>query len=198
MNTMASSSVPQKVEYVSRHVDIPDDFLRSPPSKPVILKPVLFTSSGLPEYDDCYAVTIENVLSQEECDVLARLGESSVPVPPGAISEHSPWKPAMVSIGEGLEYNSTEYRDSDRIIWDQQEVVDRIWARCVQAEGLEERLAVVEEPEDRIWGIPRWNFRRMNKRMRFLKYSKGQYFKRENSHRPWQKVVEVCLIARDG
>lgn len=170
------SSFAHQVEYRSVPVAIPDDFLRSTPTKPLVVKPVPFASSGLPEYEGCYAVTIDDILSKEECEALTRLAESSVPRTQAP--DFSPWQPAMVSLGMGFEVLSSDYRDSDRIIWDEQEMVDRIWARCVQAEGLEERLAVVTEEEDRVLGIPKWDFRHVNKRMRFLRYSKGQYFKR--------------------
>lgn len=185
---MVSSGIPHQVEYRSRPVSIPDDFLRSPPAKPVTLKPVPWTTGGIPEYEGCYAVTIDNVLSQEECDNLTRLAESSVPPPPGAPQEHSPWQPAMVSLGDGFEILSTGYRESDRIIWDQQEIVDRIWGRVRQAEGIEEKLAVFKEPEDRVLGIPKWDFRCVNKRMRFLQYTKGQFFKGEE--------VKHCPMSR--
>lgn len=170
-----------QVEYKSEKVDIPDTFLRSPPRDPVTITPVPFASSDLPEYDGCYAVTLDNVLSKQECDELIRLAESSVPredIQTAEEKEFSPWRPAMVSIGGGLESMAKGYRDSDRIVWDQQDIADRIWARCLQAPGLREKTAVVEEEEDREWGIPNWEFRRINDRMRFLKYCEGQFFKR--------------------
>lgn len=172
------NNAPRAVVYTSQHVDIPADFLRSPPTHPIILTPVPFASSPLPEYDGCFAVTLDNALSQEECDQLIRLAEASVPL---TEEKPLPWQPAMVALGPGVEAPAPGYRESDRIIWNQQDVVDRIWERCVQADGLAEQLAVVEEEEDRVFGIPKWEFRRINQRMRFLKYSSGQYFKREDT-----------------
>ena len=162
------------VQYKSQPVDIPDGFLRTPPADAVTLKPVQWTSSPIPEYDGRYAVTLHNVLSKEECDQLLRLAEASVP--PNENGD-GPWRPAMVSSGPGMEAPAPGYRESDRIVWDEQEIVDRIWQRCILAEGLEEQLAMVEEEEDRTFGVPKWDFRQVNKRMRFLKYGPGQFFK---------------------
>lgn len=83
----------------------------------------------------------------------------------------------MISLGPGLEAPAPGYRESDRIIWNQQTVVDRLWDRCRQVEGLEEMLASVQ-PDHHSYGPGKWEFRRFNERMRFLKYSPGQYFKR--------------------
>lgn len=75
------------------------------------------------------------------------------------------------------------YRNSDRIVWDCQEVVDRIWARCLEAEGVWERLAEVAGEESDITGHGldngQWKFLRVNERMRFLRYGKGGFFQRE-------------------
>jgi hypothetical protein len=165
------------VTYKSQHVDIPDDFLRTPPAEPVTLTPVPWASSPIPEYDGAYAVILNNVLSQDECTQLLRLAEASVPADESN-NGTTPWRPAMVNTGPGMETMAVGYRNSARIVWDQQDVVDRIWQRCIQAEGFADQLAVVYEEEDREFGIPKWDFRQMNKRMRFLKYGPGQFFKR--------------------
>ncbi|KAI6354531.1 hypothetical protein MCOR25_008558 [Pyricularia grisea] len=53
-----------------------------------------------------------------------------------------PWRPACVSVGPNLEVLDRDYRRGDRIVWDEQELTDRLWARCAQAPGLLEQLAV--------------------------------------------------------
>lgn len=161
------------VEYVSKDVDIPDSFLTSPPVRPIISNPIDFASSPLPQYAPHTALVLDNVLSPAECKELLSLAESSVPVEDG----DSPWRPALISAGPGLEVLATGYRESDRIIWDQQTVVDRIWERCATAQGVRELLDKL--PPQRYQGSGRWEFRRFNNRMRFLKYSAGQYFKRK-------------------
>ncbi|KAG8168823.1 hypothetical protein KVR01_001572 [Diaporthe batatas] len=187
-----------QVHYASRDVAIPDDFLSltapPPDAQPVTIKPVDWAASALPEYDGLYAVVLENVLSPSECETLIKLAElSSVDVPatyPTGDVEKNPWKPAMVNAGSGFEVLDTSYRNSDRIVWDQQEVVDRIWRRCLQGEAgevLRKKMDVLDGDEKvgacrlrgRNWIVERqrWEFRRLNQRMRFLKYGPGQYFR---------------------
>lgn len=158
-----------RTEYTSRDVAIPDTFLSGPPSEPVVAKHIDWASSPLPENQGRTALVLDNVLSKEECDVLLSLAESSVPGGDGA----SPWKPALVNVGVGVETAVPGYRESERIIWDQQVVVDRVWERMAQAEGMRELLAQCPEGAS-----GEWRFRRLNERMRFLKYSPGQFFKR--------------------
>lgn len=170
-----------RANYTSNPIPIPDTFLTSPPSKPVTYRPIDFASTQLPEYAGCIAFTLENVLSLEECNQLLALAEASAPTtgdteegePPA-----SPWKPALVAVGVGLESLAMGYRESDRIIWDKQLVVDRIWDRCVQAEGVREILSKPPRHSSHIPGT--WTFDRLNERMRFLKYSPGQFFKRKH------------------
>ncbi|EFX05392.1 oxidoreductase [Grosmannia clavigera kw1407] len=77
-------------------------------------------------------------------------------------------------MGPGLEMSIPGYRDSSRIIWDQQTVVNRLWERCALSAGLRELLATC--PGERYDGPGHWEFSRLNDRMRFLKYTKGQFF----------------------
>jgi hypothetical protein len=100
----------------------------------------------------------------------------------------SPWQPALVNIGHGMEAFDKLYRNSDRIIWDNQVVMDRLWARCARAEGLREALAVVDDElpqgsrrvgRQGVRKGMRWEFVRFNHRGRYLRYTGGQYFRRE-------------------
>ncbi|CAH0038008.1 unnamed protein product [Clonostachys solani] len=163
------------VKYKSNEVKIPDKFLEGPSPKPVVLKPVPFASSPVPEYKKCFAVTIDNVLSPEECAQLKQLAEQSALPAAEGDPDQSVWRPATVSLAPGLEASAPGYRESDRIVWDSQEITDRLWARCCQAEGLKDQLAVMSHRSGQNPG--RWEFSRINKRMRFLKYSPGQYFR---------------------
>ncbi|TLD28300.1 hypothetical protein PspLS_03296 [Pyricularia sp. CBS 133598] len=201
---------PFKVVYNFAPVPIPDDFLSTvnppPDAQPMTLTPIDF-SSVLPEYEGSYAVVLENVLSPSECAQLVKMAEASVPEadryerrvkkrrrggketaaaassPPAPEVFRDPWRPACVSVGADLEILNRDYRRGDRIVWDEQELTDRLWARCAQAPGLLEQLAVIG-PEDapapfksRYSANPPWRFSRINRRMRFLKYRRGDFFR---------------------
>lgn len=164
---------PRPVTYKSRHVDIPADFLSGPSERPVTLSHVPFGSSAIPEYEGCFAVTLDNVLTEQECRQLIQLAEQSV------ISDDEggkPWRPAMIAAGPGIEAPAPGYRESDRIVWDQQKIADLVWKRCCQADGLRDMLAIVNESNGVLPG--EWKFSRVNERIRFLKYSEGNFFKR--------------------
>ncbi|KAK1991784.1 hypothetical protein LX36DRAFT_662994 [Colletotrichum falcatum] len=178
---------PQKTSYSSNHVPIPEDFLSGPPpadAPPVTLEKIDWSASALPENGTLYAVVLDNVLTPGECAQLIRMAEDSAAGRGAGEGEDDeddgPWRPAMVNIGQGYEMLEPEYRNSDRIIWDQQDVVDRLWRRCRLAPGLEAQLAEVGGGSNRARGEERrWVFDRFNKRMRFLKYQQGQFFRRK-------------------
>jgi hypothetical protein len=159
------------VDYSFNTVDIPPSFLTTtPPSKPTS-RPIDFAANDLPEFEDCIALVVDNVLSAGECTELIRLAESSVPLKD---ESSSPWRPAMIAIGDGWEIPAPGYRVSDRIIWDQQQVADRILNRCLLADGARETLEKNIPGRNGDW----WKLHSLNERMRFLKYTKGQFFKR--------------------
>ncbi|RFU78607.1 hypothetical protein TARUN_3577 [Trichoderma arundinaceum] len=165
-----------RVDYTSNSVDVPDTFLTGPASEPVVIQPVPFKESGMPEYSKCKAWILDNVLSREECSELIAYAEASAPLEkPG----DSPWRPALVSVAPGVETRAPGYRHSDRIIWDNQLLVDRLWERCAQAEGLRELVATAPCPQPNHVRTKRgiWRLDSLNERMRFLKYGPGMYFK---------------------
>ncbi|WEW59544.1 hypothetical protein PRK78_005018 [Emydomyces testavorans] len=173
-----------ETSYTSKDVHIPDSFLTTPPSdaRPITVNSIDFSASPLPEYKDYYAVVLDNVLSPSECAQLLSLAEQSVVEPHPANGD--PWKPALVNIGPGREVLQQEYRNSDRIIWDNEEVMRRLLDRCFQADGIKERLSVIAGEKCRTilgkHGVDsgeRWRIVKLNERMRFLRYVKGQYFR---------------------
>lgn len=194
---------PVFVEYFSKDVPIPPDFLSltSPPpdARPVTLTPIDFKTTSVPEFEGSYAVVVDNILSPSECQVLQKLAESSIDMDRlnefwKTEGDENPWRPAMVNAGQGYEVLDSGYRNSDRIVWDSKEVVDRLWARCLQGEvgeTLKKTLEVLDGKRDeKIVGIVRkgqrweiqpqkWELRGLNKRMRFLKYGPEQFFRRE-------------------
>lgn len=198
---------PIHVDYTSREVPIPADFL-SPTAAgpPVTITPIDWASTDLPDNEGRFAAVLDNVLSPGECAELIRLAESSVDLTrihtggqskPENKQNSSPWIPAMINAGGGFEVLDSRYRNSDRIVWDQQEVVDRLWARCLQGragEVLRGRLEVLDGDEQvGAWERKgpayklvkqRWLFNRLNQRMRFLKYGPRQFFKRKFTQKP--------------
>lgn len=141
-----------------------------------------FASTVLPEYIGQYAVVLDGVLSRHECTELLRMAEESA-----GGSGDAAWQPALVSVDANREILMPLYRNSDRIIWDQEELVRRLWARIMQGEGMKEQFEVMEgeryvsvmgsaavEKHDRWIITPNG----LNERMRFLKYGAGQFFRR--------------------
>jgi hypothetical protein len=174
-----------QTSYESRDVDIPSDYLRTQPydAQPITLKTINFKETVLPEFDGGYAVVLDNVLSPSECAKLIELAEASV-LDKDKGADGDSWNPALVNAGGGFEVLVPDYRNSDRIIWDQQEIVDRLWARMErEVPEVRERLKRFNEGELLGYTKPSWKphldweFRRLNKRMRFLKYGPGQFFR---------------------
>lgn len=187
-----------KTTYENAPVEIPADFLTtSPPdAQPMTISAINWASSVLPENAGRYAVVLDNVLSASECAELLQLAEASVPESKRGTSGARFWRPALVNVGNGFEAFHPNYRNSDRIIWDNQEIVDRLWDRCLLAPGLKERLAVIENEESilgpiRKGGRQRWNFRRLNDRMRFLKYGPGQFFRPHFDGEYWEPGEKI-------
>ncbi|KAI8174478.1 hypothetical protein K4K51_008774 [Colletotrichum sp. SAR 10_75] len=183
---------PVRTFYTSNPVPVPADFLAAPPpdAPPVTLTRIDWSKTPLPENEGRYAVVLDNVLTRAECAQLLALAEAS------AVTADKPWQPALVSMAQGWEILEPEYRNSDRIIWDEQEVVDRLWARCALAEGLREELAAFEGVARPDRGFETdWVFDRFNKRMRFLKYGKGQFF-RPHCDGPYSEEMEDGTVYR--
>ncbi|PSR83507.1 hypothetical protein BD289DRAFT_461311 [Coniella lustricola] len=162
---------------MSKEVHIPDDFLSSaapPPAdaKPITYEPIDWSQTCLPNNEGLYAVVLDNVLSPSECTTLLRLAESSVEsvrLGKGAPLTKATWMPAMVQAGQGEEVLDSAYRNSDRIVWDCQEMVDRLLARCLQVTGYGRRAH--RDAQDVTWEMAG-----LSKRMRFLRYGEGQFF----------------------
>ncbi|KAH8590946.1 hypothetical protein B0O99DRAFT_520301 [Bisporella sp. PMI_857] len=169
--------------YESKDVEIPADYLISQPSdaEPIKFQTIDFAKTSLPELAGGYAVVLDHVLSPSECKKLIELAESSV-LDKDKVGDSS-WSPAMVNVSGGREVLEPTYRNSDRIIWDNQEIVDRLWSRIEKVPALKERLAAFNEGELLGGGkmngksASDWKFHCVNKRLRFLKYGPGQFFR---------------------
>jgi hypothetical protein len=174
--------------YTNLPITIPSDFL-TPLSDPSVIKveQIDFKKSVLPEYRGLYAVVLDNVLSQSECDELVHLAEMSVGAhQEGEQLEGNGWKPAMVNAGRNHEVLALNYRNSDRIIWDEKVMVKRLWDRVLQAKEVKDYITVLDGkkyvpvigPKAEIEGERYVSTSQgINERMRFLKYGPGQFFK---------------------
>jgi hypothetical protein len=169
--------------YTSKKVILPKNFLiKTPPdAKPILTYHVDFDETPLPEYRGMYAVVLDNVVSPSECAQLLKYAEQSAGAGDEGV-ENDGWKPALVNAGPGREVLMTDYRNSDRIIWDDQEVMNRLWQRCLMGDGIKEELARIEDQpllqgSRAVKSGEKWHVTRLNERMRFLRYGKGQYFK---------------------
>ena len=151
---------------------VPHDFLLGP-GRPKILKAVVdFERNKLPEYKGHYATILDNAFTKDECDTLVRAAEAR---------SNGAWEPAMINIGGGEQILLTDARDCGRIIWDDTDLVERIWSRI---EDSVPEIALLKDMPlvTGKWPVLRgetWKMTRLNERMRFLKYGPGQYFGRE-------------------
>ena len=154
---------------------VPDSFLRGSP--PALEKEKIdFATTAIPEYRGRYATVIDGCFTKEECEELIRLA---------AASNSGNWEQAMVNVGGGRQELAIESRNCGRIIYDNQDMAQRIWDRVKVALG---EIEVLEDMplvtglrffQDKSKNKLVWEMSRLNERMRFLKYNKAQYFKRE-------------------
>ena len=165
-----ANGVPHNLSAVEAYT-LPSDFLSSP--GPEIKKEIVdFKQTELPEYDGLYASILDNVLTAEECTQLIRAAESRT---------KDVWEQALINAGNGNQIFAPESRDCGRIIWDDRELVAKIWAR------FQDHVPEVAELKGnaRITGYgpvrrkETWRVSRLNERMRFLKYVEGNYFRRK-------------------
>lgn len=150
---------------------LPKDFLSGPALNPVV-STVDFAKGGLEEYKDMFAVVIDNVLTRLECEQFIAAAENHV---------GGKWDRATVNVGGGAQVMYENARKSGRIIWDSPEVTAKVWARVEPL--VPEINRVVNWPK--VTGIGPfkrreiWRATGCNERMRILKYTSGEYFKRK-------------------
>ena len=141
------------------------------PSSNIIKTTIDFSKTTLQNYHGLYAVVLDNVLSKEECDNLVLAAEQHA---------NNQWKPALLNIGQGRQMLATEVRQCGRIIWDSREMVGKIWDRV--ASHVPELDVIYQQPHVTGPGPSKrketWRMTRLNERMRFLRYTSGDYFKR--------------------
>ena len=98
--------------------------------------------------------TVDGFLADEEC---RRLIE---------ISEGCSYEPALVNVGMGRQIMMSDVRKSGRVILDSPEATEIIWRRLKHL-----------VPPEIVPGVSsKWRAVGLNERLRFLKYSPGDYF----------------------
>jgi hypothetical protein len=150
---------------------LPKSFLSGPPPNPKVTT-IDFAQTDIPEYKGLYATVLDGILTPEECRTLVAAAEDQT---------SGKWERAMVNIGNGEQALYEDTRKCGRIIYDSQDMVDRVWERI---KGLvPDLMTVVNQPLVTGTGPSKrreiWKYTRLNERMRFLKYTAGEYFKRK-------------------
>lgn len=176
MASSKDSELPTKPE-------LPEGFLDGP--APDIKRHVIdFKKEGIPGFAGLWAVVLDGVLTEKECEMLVAAAEART---------NGEWERAMINVGGGFQMLAEDARKCGRIIWDSRELAAKVWARV--------ESSVPEIHTLKNWGqvtgigpVKRnevWKVTRLNERMRFLKYVGGEYFKGE---RIIAVSVSTCLM----
>jgi hypothetical protein len=193
---------------------LPPTFLEEPLPSPPVITPVHFAKTSLPGYAPYYALVIDGCLTETECNLLLSAAEATT---------SGKWEGAMINVGGGKQTMSKEIRDCGRIIWDEEEVVRRIWGRvgplvekAIIDEGESvkgiEKCRLIDTGIGVLQGRParcvlgsnrarrneKWVCTGLNERMRFLRYEGGQYFRRKYSVYPALHHIDPTLIPGSG
>lgn len=145
--------------------------LSRPPPQSCRAEAVNFAEAGLTEYKDSFATLIHDAFSPEECRSMLESAEAS--------NDHK-WDQATINVGGDKQALCTDVRLCDRIIWDDQLVAERIIDRVIPY--LPEDIITLHNCS-RITGHgpfkrnETWRISRLNERLRFLKYTRGMYFR---------------------
>lgn len=119
---------------------LPSDFLPYPAPHPIHKTRLDFSQLHDDDHDS-YAILLTNVLSPFECNTLIAASNASC---------NGIWDRARINTGNGTEASYAEVRNCGRIMWDSQELADKIWER------IKEHLPEIEEvkawPEVTGWG----------------------------------------------
>ncbi|CZT25253.1 uncharacterized protein RCC_10982 [Ramularia collo-cygni] len=150
---------------------LPQDFLATPAPN-IVVDRIDFAKTCLPEYAGRYAVVLDNVLNEAECQQLIEAAEATT---------NGEWERAMVNIGGGRQALYADTRNCGRIIMDSEELVDKVWQRIAAIPDVQEIMELKNCPIY-FGNGPRkreevWRFSRPNERMRFLKYQGGEFFR---------------------
>ncbi|KAL3473585.1 hypothetical protein BJX99DRAFT_196182 [Aspergillus californicus] len=149
------------------------DFLPPQPPSNAHCQIIDFETSDppLPEFKRYLAAVIDNALTEDECNELLRIAESS--------TTDNTWERAMINTGNGRQALSIDYRNCGRIILDDHDIAAKLQARLLP---FLEQLGIYRlENRPLITGLAGRNrtyqITQFNERLRFLKYVGGEYFR---------------------
>jgi hypothetical protein len=148
---------------------LPEGFLKGP--APNLHKhKVNFVEEGLPEHEKAWAMVLDGVLTEEECNTLVEAAEATT---------NGKWERAMVNVGGGMQAMYEDTRKCGRIIWDNKEIMAHLWARISDEVS---EIHTLRNWADVTGNGPAkrgetWQVTRLNERGRYLKYTGGEYFK---------------------
>ena len=218
-----------RTEYKSLPVSVPANFL-APLSKDAVkrredvrVERVDFEKVGMMEYKGFYAVVVDGLFDEAECEALIKyaemsagghrnghgidVGESQGQGRIGGASfvelgrkkdgsqaddgdglnvQENGWHTALLRHGQNRERLAIQQRNSQRIIWMNQDIASRIWKRI---EGVEDVRSELQSLEGERWnsvigteGVRRGERWRVSKEglsegLKFLKYGVGGYFR---------------------
>ncbi|KAK6530819.1 hypothetical protein TWF281_007656 [Arthrobotrys megalospora] len=166
----------KKIEPLFPHLHKKGD----PVARPV-LRRVNFENSPLEKYANlgCYAAVVDNAYTPKECDELLRIAEAS---------SKEGWPIAQVNVGVNRQVLDTSYRNSDRILYDDQVLADKLLKRI---EPLIAKDMAYIDPLDAGTGkgplgwkgtaakrrADKFRMTRLNERLRYLRYPVSGFFK---------------------
>ncbi|KAF2494265.1 hypothetical protein BU16DRAFT_464565 [Lophium mytilinum] len=154
---------------IKKPFTLPERFLEGP-APAIKVSKIDFAKSTIPEYDNLWAVILDDVMTPAECKALVNAAEATT---------DGKWERAMINVGNGRQALYEDTRNCGRIIWDDKEIVAKLWARV---EATVPELQYLEN-WPKVTGIgpqkrkETWRMTRLNERMRFLKYSSGEFFR---------------------
>lgn len=149
--------------------ELPKGFLEGPGPN-VTRTDVNFKKHGMPEHEDAWAVILDGVMSEEECNQLVAAAEATT---------NGKWERAMINIGGGMQAMYEDTRKCGRIIWDDREIMAKLWERIEASVPEIHRLKNWADVTGNGPAMRKetWKVTRLNERQRFLKYVGGEYFK---------------------
>lgn len=154
-------------------VSIPDPPLSTDPDTPppIQVTNIDFTSYKLPEYAHRTAIVIDNLFTPDDCKQLLAAAESK-----------GEWVAAKLNGGGNREYSDTSYRNSGRILHDDEPLADWIFAKLQPyLKDIEFIEGANRHARRRVPGSDNVNrgarLLRLNERLRFLRYGPGEFFK---------------------